>query len=247
MTFLNCVDTGEFNGTQLTRLGHIQLGYQMNTLLLSIPGPISAIVKGNKDLLYVATAQPAKVWQVQSGQEPIVVFENDKPMINAMLMLPNGELAIVTGPEGGVHFVKPGVWDKVLYVEVPQINLLLGAQADKDSLYLVGGGDTGELLKLSRATQKIEILASVDELHLRSILISRGESSIYLGGGDQGVVYHYQNGAMSSIYSAGPSEVTSIIQDKKGQVFASFKEAQSSSVIRIDEGGKINELSAIPA
>lgn len=238
---VSVLSTGEFNGTQLTRLGHIQLGYQ-NTWLSSIPGPISAMVKGDKGILYVATAQPAKVWQVQSGQEAKVVFENDKPMINAMLMLANGELAIVTGPEGGVHFVKPSAWDKVVYVEVPQVNLLLGAQADKDSIYLVGGGESGELLKLSRTTQKIETLASVEELYLKSILMSRSESSIYLGGGEQGVVYHYQNGAISSIYSAGPSEVTSMVQDKKGRVFAALKEAQSSSVIRIDEGGKINEL-----
>ncbi len=218
---------GEFDGVTLSGKGLLQLGPKANGIGAALSGPVLALAVDGKDIIYAATATPAKIWQIQKGQAPRVIFETDKPLITAIVAMDNGDIAVVVAPDSGVYFVKANGKTKPVFVPVSEVHLLLGAAAMGDNLYLVGGGETGRLLRLSQKSKKIEILASLEESHLRSVYVDSASQAIYFGSAAKGTIYRLDNNHVFAIYQAS-GEVTAIIKDKKGRLFAALVDDDSS-------------------
>ncbi|MCP4502558.1 MAG: hypothetical protein GY822_21620 [Deltaproteobacteria bacterium] len=111
-------------------------------------------------------------------------------------------------------------------------------------------------------------LVSVDEKHLRSIAVAKGGSkpTLLLGGGDEGVVYQWHNGQLRALFDGKTTEVTDLVTDRKGRIYASLVDAEgkwseggtqrdkgqrkgppvrkvkSAEVVRIDSDGRVSIL-----
>lgn len=264
---------GEFDGTSLAPDGSVRLGPALEEVVKDLPGPVLAIARAGDGLLYAATAAPGRVWRLAPGKEPELFADVKKPLITALLPHGRGELVALTAPDGGAHFLSLDKRREPRVVEAKGVKMLLAGAALGDTLYAVGGGDEGVLLRLAPGASTFEVLARVSEKHLRAIAVDRRPGlrspRVVVGGGDEGVVYEWSGDKLRALVDAAPSEVTSLVIDRQGRVFAALVDAdgklsagatdrdserdegkkderprkvKSAEVLRVDLGGRVSVL-----
>lgn len=234
---------GSMVSTTLLPSGDLIAGPIKSEWIKKTIGPISASVIWGQQVL-AATTNPGKIWLISQNKEPKVVFETDRPLITAMVPLADGKIAVLVGPQGGVHVLDTTTW-KSRYIPVSEVDLLLGATLAGKDLLLVGGGNTGRLMKLENGKDSTQVLLSVEENYLRSVLVDRTNTSkIFLGGAEQGIIYMWQDKKLSALFDSGASEVTSLVQDEKGRLFASI--VDTSGNISAGAVGKAKPLEESP-
>lgn len=221
---------GEFDGTALSPDGSVRLGPALETVVKDLPGPVLALARGGDGFLYAATAAPGRVWRLAPGKEPELFADVKKPLVTALVPYGAGELVALTAPDGGAHFLPFDKRKEPRVVEATGVKMLLGGAALGDTLYAVGGGDEGVFLRLPKGAKAFETLARVSEKHLRAIAVDNRQGlrtpRVVVGGGDEGVVYEWTGGdKLRALVDAAPSEVTSLVIDRQGRVFAALVDA----------------------
>ncbi len=213
---------GNFENTTLTSSGELEAGYPLKPWTKELQGAVTALVRWDNQVAYVATSGPGQVWQVEPSRKPKLVFELKQPLITNLFRMPNGDLAIISGPKGGITYVRPGAWKKFRSVAVP--GTLFGASIEASTISLVGDSPF-----IFRATglklEKTPLLPA--ENQLRSIYKN------YLGSANSGTVYRDQTPALKV-----PGEVVALTGDSSGNVFAAINTTKSSSQIwKLEEKG----------
>ncbi len=202
---------GTLNNLSLSVAG-LSLGPKITKISDSLPGDAMAfLMKGSS--FYVATSNPAKVYEIRAGHKPKVIFEATMPFITSLVSVLRDEIAIVTAPNGGVYFLKTDrVKGKPVFVNVPQVKTLLQAAVYRDKLFLVGGGVSGKLLSIDTKTKKVRSLLKVQESYLRSLFIDHKSAAkkIYLGSAGEGIIYEWKKNELKSVFQASSSEVIRI-------------------------------------
>ncbi len=133
-----------------------------------------------------------------------------------MFAMPNGELALVSGPDGGVTYVLPGSWHRPRHVEIP--GAIYGAHQNDDTLLLVGDNGYVHSVTGSRIEKK-PVLAP--EARLRSVFGN------YYGSADTGTVYSNQEPLLKLT-----GEVVAIDGDPKSKnIFAAINLSKNASQI----------------
>lgn len=262
---------GDFEGTRLDSTGAVQPGSALDVVTAALPGPVLALARGRDKALYAATARPGRIWRITEGREPELFAELAHPLVTALLPGPGDSLVAVTAPSGGVHFFDLRGKKPPRVVEASGIDMLLGAAMIGGDVYVVGGGEEGVLLQLAAGATSFTTLARVKEAHLRSIAVAASSNKrvprIVVGGGDDGVLYAFEAGRLRALLDATPGEVTAIVIDQRGRVFASLvdtdgklsaggtsrdeeedrdrskpREVKSAEVVRIDADGRTTVL-----
>lgn len=217
---------GDFEGTSLAADGTVRLGPVFEQVVKELPGPVLALARGGDGVLYAATAAPGRVWRLVPGKEPELFADLKKPLVTSLLPHGRGEIVALTAPDGGAHFLPLDKNREPRVVEAKGVKMLLAGAALGDTLYAVGGGDEGVLLRLAPKASAFETLAKVSEKHLRAIAVEAGRGQkgprVVVGGGDEGVVYSWEGGRLRALVDAAPAEVTSLAIDRKGRVFAAL-------------------------
>ncbi len=206
---------GHFENVLLLASGKLEVGYPLKTLTVDLPSAVTAMAMGPHSEIYVATSGPGQVWQIKPTQKPRLIFESGQPIISQLISMPNGELAILMGPQGGVNFVKPNTSQNARMVSIPE--QLLGAYVQKDALYLVGNSNSLFTIK-NYEVSKSPIVGT--ENQFRTVYKN------YTGSAQSGTVY--QDG--KAIFKAA-GETIAITEDKKGNLFAAFNTSPTSSQI----------------
>ncbi len=263
---------GELEGTSLAPDGSVRLGPVVEQIVKDLPGPVLALARGGDGLLYAATAAPGRIWRLAPGKEPELFADMKKPLVTALLPVGRGQLVALTAPDGGAHFLSLDKKREPRVVEASGVKMLLGGAALGDTIYAVGGGDEGVLLRLKPGASSFETLAKVAEKHLRAIAVEgRGQRSprVVVGGGDDGVVYSWEGERLRALVDAASSEVTSLVIDRKGRVYAALvdsdgklsagatdrdeeeddgkgekkpRKVKSAEVLRLDPSGRVEVL-----
>ncbi len=207
---------GDFQNLTLDASGQLQAGYQTTAVSKDLPAGVIAVAPHGNQKTYVATMSPGTVWEVTPGQKPKAVFRLKEAVLTHMFAMPNGELALVSGPGGGVTYVLPGSWTRPRKVEIPGV--IYGVHQNDDTLLLVG--DNGYIHSVTGArVEKKPVLAP--EARLRSVLGN------YYGSADTGTVYLNQEPLLKLT-----GEVVAIAGDPKSKnIFAAVNLSKNASQI----------------
>lgn len=218
---------GELEGTSLGGDGVVRVGPAISKWATDLPGPALAVVRGGDGAVYAATANPGRVWRVTAGKKPELVVDLKKPLITALLVTGPRELVALSAPDGGAHFIDLGGKKAPRVVEAKGVKALLGGAALDGTVYAVGGGDEGVLLRLPAGAAAFETLATVKETYLRSVAArgTRAGPVVVAGGADEGVVYRWEKDRLRALVDAAPSEVTALSISERGDVFAALVDA----------------------
>jgi hypothetical protein len=228
---------GDFHGTGLDSEGQIRLAPALKKRTDKIPGTVVDMIRGGDGDLYLATANPGQVWRVPGGGDPQLVFDAKKPMVTALAAMGKSTLVALSAPSGGAHFIGIGkgsggksATSKVRTVKAPGVKMLLGAATSGQTLYAVGGGEEGVLLRLEATGNRFVKVATVKEPHLRSVAASdvRGKKLVVVGGATTGTLYRLENKKLRAVAQAEAKEVADLVLDRRGRIFAALVDASGS-------------------
>jgi hypothetical protein len=225
---------GDIDGTLVDGRGFVSLGPRVDEWVKDLPGPVLALARGGDGRVYVATAAPGRVWRVAKGSDPELIADLKKPLVTALLPLGRKRLVALSAPDGGAHVID--LSDRKAepkLIEAKGVKMLLAGAVHQDAIYAVGGGDEGALLRWRLGDESFETLVTVKEKHLRSVAAQAGRRGprVVVGGGDDGVVYSFEEGRLRALVDAEPGEVTAIALAKSGRVFAAL----------VDSDGKLSK------
>lgn len=206
---------GHFENVLLTSAGLLEVGYPLKTLTQDLPSAVTAMALGKSRDYYVATSGPGQVWQIKAAQKPALIFESDQPLITGLISMPSGELAILTGPHGGVIFIRPNTPQIQRFVSIPEQPL--GAYLDKKTLYIVGSSHKlFEIKNYSLTSKPINAL----ENQFRSVYKN------YYGSAQSGTIYQDNK----AIFKAA-GETVAMTGDHKNNLYAAFNTSANTSQI----------------
>ncbi len=212
---------GDLDGARISPAGVVTVAPQTSVIAEGLTGPVLAVARGGDGQLYAASASPGRVWRIVDGKAPESVFETEKPLVTALLPVGKDKLVALTAPDGGAEVIdlKTKKHDTVLAKDAKM--LLAGAVLD-GTVYAVGGGEEGVLMKLAPGAKAFEVLARTKEAQLRSVAVGRvgGALKIVVGGGEEGVVYEVTAGKVRALVDAAPSEITSLALGRDGTIYA---------------------------
>jgi hypothetical protein len=211
----NDFSKGYFENVLLTHSGELQVGYPIKTLTQDLPSAVTAMTLGQSQEFYVATSGPGQVWQVKLGQKPALIFESEQPLITQLVSMPNGDLAILTGPRGGVTFIRPNTPKIKRFVSIPEQPM--GAYLDKNKLLVVGSSNSFFAIQ-KYVLKKIPITNL--ENQFRSVYKN------YVGSAQSGTVYQDKK----AVFKAA-GETVAMTGDKTGNLYAAFNTSPHASKI----------------
>jgi hypothetical protein len=214
--------SGELEGAAVTPDARVSAAPQTKLIATGLSGPVLAVARGSDGALYAATAAPGRVWRIKDGAAAEQLWETDKPLITALLPLSKGRLVAITAPEGGAEVIDVATKKSVESVVAKDAKMLLAGAVIDDTVYAVGGGEEGLVLKLAPGAKAFETVAKTKEPQLRSIAVRKigGALKIVVGGSEEGVVYDVAAGKVRALIDATPAEITALAIGDDGTVFA---------------------------
>lgn len=225
---------GTFEDAALTPDGAVRLGRKTTPVAKELTGPVLDMVEHQGEV-YIAVATPPRVMRVRSGKAAELVAAVDTGLITALASF-GPHLVAITAPEGGAVLIDAKRKKIVDTIKFEDAKMLLDVTVLDDTLYAVGGGKEGVLVRLKRGKKKFEEVVKTKEAHLRSITADPKRHHLWIGGGDDGVIYRFnpkakkKAGRLLALYDAAPEETTSLTVDSKGRVYATL----------VDSNGKLS-------
>lgn len=225
---------GTFEDAALTPDGAVRLGRQTTPVAKELTGPVLDMVE-HRGEVYLAVATPPRVMRVRPGKAAELVAAVDTGLITSLASF-GPHLVAITAPEGGAVLIDAKRKKIVETIKFEKAKMLLDVAVLDDTLYAVGGGDEGILASLKRGKKAFEVVVKTKEAHLRSLTADPKRNHLWIGGGDDGVIYRYdpkaktKEGRLLALYDAAPEETTSLTIDSKGRVYATL----------VDSNGKLS-------
>jgi hypothetical protein len=221
---------GTFDGTSLSPDGEVTLGPGLKSWVSQTPGPVLALATMPDGTVYASTAAPARVYRMFADKAPELVVEIKAPLVTSLIPLGPKTLVALSSADGAAHFISlgaSGAGTVTRSVSAPDVKFLLAGVADGETLFVVGGGESGVLLELPPGATKWNTLGTVKEKTLRSIARApvAGRRGLVVGGADDGIIYLFDGKSLRALVDAEPGEVTALAVDAKGRIFASLVDA----------------------
>lgn len=177
--------------------------------------------------LYAAGGPNAKVVRLDDAGKATTVFESSELAAQAIAFDAKDNLYVATSPDGKVYKVTPNGQKSVFFD--PKTKYIWAIVTDHEGDLFVGTGDKGEVFAIS-PEGKGQVFYQTDERHARSLALdSKGD--LLIGTDPSGLIIriHVEHNRGQSVPSAGTSfvlyetgkkEVTSLVEDAKGNLYA---------------------------
>jgi|GEM_PF-1097106 len=236
----------------------VELPFPLLTKVLSVDANTVAVLAGPKGGVTFVDVKTKTVIGTSTVESAKTLFDG---------VVHNGRLYVVGGGDEGV-FMSAKVSDLLADAKKSDAKADDAKVAKADAKSSDASGDK-EAPKDPLWTRH----ASTAEKHLRSLAVdtkrkgtSAAKPAFVLGGGKDGVVYRFANNKLSALFDGKTNEVTDVVVDDKGRVFASLvsadgkwsdggtprdkrlakgppaRKVKSTEVVRIDVDGAVNML-----
>lgn len=192
--------------------------------------------KGN---LYAAGGSNAKVLRLEASGKPVTVFESSELTAQAIAFDVSDNLYVATSPDGKVYKVSAS-GEKSVFFD-PKTKYIWDLAVDRDGTVYVATGDTGKIFAVA-PDGKGQVFYDSDEAHVRAITLD-AHGNLLAGTEPDGLILripkaagtpgaHPQEGGAASaggkqnvrrafvLYETSKKEVTSILLDAKGNLYA---------------------------
>ncbi len=208
-----------------------------------------AIRLDSRGRLFAAGGSNAQVLRFDDAGKPTTVFESAELAAQAIAFDDKDNLYVATSPDGKVYKVTPDGQKSVFFD--PKTKYIWALEFDSQGTLFVATGDKGEVFAVTPDGQGA-LFYQTNERHARSLAFdSKGD--LLVGTAPNGLILRLEiarkvphaipeAGAPFVIYETAKSEVTSLVEDKAGNLYA----AAIGEKIHI-EGGPFAIQNAVPA
>jgi hypothetical protein len=177
--------------------------------------------------LYAAGGPDAKVVRMDEAGKPVTVFESSELAAQAIVFDGKDNLYVGTSPDGKVYRVTPEGQKSVFFE--PKTKYIWALAVDSDGTLFVGTGDKGNVFAVA-PDGKGQLFYESDERHARSLAFD-AKGNLLIGTEPDGLIVRVEiagkgaqaipvAGTSFVIYETGKKEVTSLLQDAKGNLYA---------------------------
>lgn len=177
--------------------------------------------------VYAAGGSDAKVLRFDDPAKPTKVFESPELSAQAIVFDAHDDLFVATSPDGKVYKVTPDGQKSVFFD--PKAKYIWALAIDSQGVLFVGTGDKGEIFAVP-PDGKGQLFYQSDERHARSLALD-GKGNLLVGTDPNGLILRIEiarktgqpaptAGASFVIYETDKKEVTSLLTDASGNLYA---------------------------
>jgi len=182
----------------------------------------------SKGRLYAAGGSDAKVLRFDDSAKPTTVFESPELAAQAIVFDSHGNLYIGTSPDGKVYKVTPDGQKSVFFE--PKTKYIWALAIDSSGSLFVATGDSGQIFVVG-PDGKAKLFYQSDERHARSLAFDP-KGNLLVGTDPNGLILRIEiarkngeslpdAGASFVLYETGKKEVTALLTDEHGNLYAS--------------------------
>jgi hypothetical protein len=224
--------TGTFDNVVATNLGDLKLSRAVKTLLEQDPkiSAVNALAQAVDGTVYAGSGPHGVLLRISGETVTTIATLEDDTNIFSLLIDQKGRLLIGTGGEHGriLRLDNPGARDAkpVEIFKADGVQYIWSiCQTPEGNLY-AATGPTGKLFEIKPDGSQKVVMDS-DENNLTS-MVSDGKETLYVGTDPNGLVYRVnrKTGESFVLYDAPETEISALVLDKKGNLFAATAEAR---------------------
>jgi WD40 repeat protein len=197
-----------------------------------------ALRADSKGRLYAAGGSDAKVLRFDDAGKPTTVFESNELAAQTIAFDSADNLYVGTSPDGKVYKVTPDGTKSVFFE--PKTKYIWALAVDPQGSLFVGTGDTGEVFVVGPDGKSSRFYQS-RERHARSLALD-SKGNLLIGTEPDGLIVRVETtrknpsgapeaGASFVVYETNKSEVTAILSDTGGNIYAASIGAKNASGI----------------
>jgi hypothetical protein len=177
--------------------------------------------------VYGAGGSDAKVVRFDDPAKPTTVFEAPELSAQAIAFDAHDNLFVGTSPDGKIYKVTPDGQKSVFFE--PKTKYIWALAVDTQGTLFAGTGDKGEIFAIA-PDGKGQLFYQSDERHARSLAFD-GKGNLLVGTDPDGLILRIepvrktagaapQAGQAFVVYETNKKEVTSLVTDAAGNIFA---------------------------
>jgi hypothetical protein len=178
--------------------------------------------------LYAAGGSDAKVLRFDDSGKATTVFESPELAAQAIVFDASDNLYVGTSPDGKIYRVTPDGQKSVFFE--PKCKYIWALAVDAQGALFIGAGDKGEIFAVS-SDGKGQLFYQSEERHARSLAFDF-KGNLLVGTDPNGLVLRIEivrknqravpeAGASFVIYETNKKEITSLLVDSAGAIYAS--------------------------
>jgi flavin-binding protein dodecin len=198
-----------------------------------------ALRADSRGRLYAAGGSNAKVLRFDDPAKPTTVFESGELAAQAIAFDSHDNLYVGTSPDGKVYKIAPDGQKSVFFD--PKTKYIWALEMDAQGVMFVATGDKGEVFAVT-PDGKSRLFYQSDERHARSLAFDQ-KGNLLIGTDPNGLVLRVaivrknsqampEAGAAFVIYETSKKEITSLLADDKGNIYAaSIGEKQRAATV----------------
>ncbi len=229
-------ERGTANGVAIRSDGKLMPAPKFTALADPNLAYLWALRMDTRGRIYAAGGSNAKVLRLDDPAKPTTVFESGELAAQAITFDAHDNLYVGTSPDGKVYKVTPDGQKSVFFD--PKTKYIWALAMDAQGTLFVATGDTGEVFAVT-PDGKGQLFYQSDERHARSIAFDQ-KGDLLIGTDPNGLVLRVaivrknsqaapEAGSAFVIYETSKKEVTSLLTDEQGNVYAaSIGEKQRS-------------------
>ncbi len=216
-------ERGTAKGVALRSDGKLLLAPRFEPLADPNAAYLWALRADSKGNLYAAGGSSAKVVRYDSEGKATTVFTSTELSAQALDLDAQGNLYVGTSPDGKVYKVTPGGEKKVFFD--PKTKYIWAIAVDSDGTVYVATGDTGTIFAVT-PDGKGDVFYKSDQAHIRALAFDR-QGNILAGTEPDGRILRISKAVTPEkarqgfvLYETSRKEITSLIVDSAGNLFA---------------------------
>ncbi len=182
----------------------------------------------SKGRLYAAGGSDAKVLRFDDAGKPSTVFESPELAAQAIVFDSHDNLYVGTSPDGKVYKVTPDGQKSVFFE--PKTKYIWALAIDSNGSLFVATGDSGQIFVVG-PDGKGKLFYQSDERHARSLALD-AKGNLLVGTDPNGLILRIEvahksgaalpdTGASFVLYETSKKEVTALLTDASGNLYAS--------------------------
>jgi hypothetical protein len=243
---------GTFHNVVATNLGDLKLSRATKTLFAQDAhvSSVNVMAEAPDGTIYAGTSPEGVLLAIKDGKATHVAELGDNTLLLSLLIDSSGRLLIGTGGEKGQVFRidKPGDKPTEVFSE-EGVQYVWALRQTSDGMLYAATGPDGQLFQIS-PDGKHEVLFDSDQNNLMC-MTGDGKDLLYVGTDPDGLVYRVNRKTKEVfvMYDAAESEISSLVLDAKGNLYAATAEASEQQGTDEEKGAteKIGRPEGQPA
>jgi hypothetical protein len=219
---------GTFHNVVATNLGDLKLSRATKTLVAQDAhvSSVNVMAEAPDGTIYAGTSPEGVLLAIKDGKATHAADIGDNTLILSLLIDAQGRVLVGTGGEKGQVFRidKPGDKPTELFSE-DGVQYVWALRQTSDGMLYAATGPNGQLFQIS-PDGKHEAIFDSDQNNLMC-MTGDGKDLLYVGTDPDGLVYRINRKTKDVfvMYDAAESEISSLVLDAKGNLYAASAEA----------------------